>query len=48
VEVELKMANQVQPIFILPEGTQRSVGRDVLFFHLVFPLKTPQKERNLG
>ena len=22
------MANQVQPIFILPEGTQRSVGRD--------------------
>ena len=22
------MANQIQPIFILPEGTQRSVGRD--------------------
>ena len=24
----MKMAQQVQPIFILPEGTQRSVGRD--------------------
>jgi len=24
----VKMAQQVQPIFILPEGTQRSVGRD--------------------
>src|SRR3989338_5357605 len=28
MEVGLKMAQQIQPIFILPEGTQRSIGRD--------------------